>query len=64
MKVITRSVVPPALIVDGVNDLETIGRLGVTGSLSAAVHVPELQPNPVLVTPVGTEMEAVLVTWL
>lgn len=30
VKVMTRSEVPPALIVDGANDFETIGRLAVT----------------------------------
>ena len=64
VKVITKSVVPPALMVDGVNDLAIVGRLGVMVSISAAVHVPVLQPMPlpVFVTPVGTEIAAVLVT--
>lgn len=64
VNVITNSVVPPALIAVGVNDLETVGRLGVIVSISAAVQVPVLQPAPlpVLVTPDGTEINAVLVT--
>jgi hypothetical protein len=62
VKVITKSVVPPALMVDGVNDLATAGWLGVMVSVSAAVHVPVPQPAPVLVTPDGTEIDAVLVT--
>lgn len=66
VNVMTKRVVPPALIVDGVKDLEIIGRLGVTTSTSAAVHVPveQLRPEPVLVTPAGTEMNAVFVTWV
>jgi hypothetical protein len=64
VNVITNNVVPPALIEDGVNDLEIVGRLGVIASISAAVHVPVLHPTPlpVLVTPEGTEIEAVFVT--
>jgi hypothetical protein len=62
VNVITNNVVPPALMVDGVNDLETVGRLGVTASGSTAVQVPDPHPAPVLVTPDGTEMIAVLVT--
>ena len=62
VKVITSSVVPPALIVDGVKVLETIGRLGVMLSISAAVQVPAMHPKPVFVTPTGTEIVAVLVT--
>lgn len=60
----TSSVVPPALIVDGVKDLEMIGRLGEIVSLSAAVQVPveQFSPDPVLVTPEGTDIEAVFVT--
>jgi hypothetical protein len=58
----TKRVVPPAFMVLGVNDLEIVGRLGVIGSESAAVQVPPVQPAPVLVTPAGTEMNAVLVT--
>jgi hypothetical protein len=58
----TSRVVPPALMVEGVNALETVGRLGEIVSLSAAVHVPEPHPAPVLVTPEGTEIVTVLVT--
>jgi hypothetical protein len=64
VKVITNNVVPPALMVDGEKVLETVGLLGVMESLSAAVQVPNVQPAPVLVTPEGTEIVAVLVTWL
>lgn len=64
VKVITRSEVPPALIVPGVNDLETNGTLAVTASRSATVHVPEAQPAAVLDTPAGAEIEAVLVIWV
>jgi hypothetical protein len=60
----TRSVVAPALMVVGVKDLETVGRLGVMVSRSAAVQVPELQATFVLLTPEGTEMVAVLTTWV
>lgn len=64
VNVITNKVVSPALIVDGVNDFEMPGRLGVMGSLSAAVQVPVEQPKPlpVFVTPEGTDIEAVFVT--
>lgn len=62
VNVITNKDVPPALIVDGVKALEMLGRLGVMESGSTAVHVPEVQPAPVFVTPEGTEMDAVLVT--
>jgi hypothetical protein len=62
VKVITNSVVPPALMVVGVKVLASKGRLGVMLSTSAAVQVPEPQPEPVFVTPEGTEIEAVLVT--
>lgn len=62
VKVITKSVVPPAVIVVGANVLEIVGGLVVTLSTSVTVQVPEIQPAPVLVTPDGTEMDAVLVT--
>ena len=63
---ITNRVVPPAMMVDGVNVFAMVGRLGVTASESATVQVPEAQPKPVpvLVTPDGTEIVAVLVTWV
>jgi hypothetical protein len=64
VKVITRSVVPPALMVEGANNLPMVGRLGVTVSMSEAVHVPELQAMLVLLTPEGTEIVAVLTTWV
>jgi hypothetical protein len=54
VNVMTSNVVPPALIVDGVNDFEIIGRLGVMTSVSVAEQVPPAQPAPVLVTPDGT----------
>lgn len=62
VNVITNSVVPPALIVDGEKDFDIVGLLGEMLSLSATVHVPDAQPEPVFVTPDGTEIEAVLVT--
>lgn len=62
VKVITNNVVPAALIVEGAKVLLTLGRLGVMLSLSATVHVPDVQAGLVLVTPEGTEMIAVLVT--
>ena len=62
VNVITNNEVPPALRVDGVNDLAIAGRLGVMASLSAAVQVPLPQPAAVLVIPDGTEIDAVLVT--
>lgn len=64
VNVITNNVVPPALIVVGAKVLEMVGWLGVMGSLSAAVQVPEPHPAPVLVTPEGTEIVTVLVTWV
>lgn len=62
VKVMTKRLVPPALMVGNVNDLETNGLLALTGSTSTAVHVPDAQFRPVLVTPAGTEINAVLVT--
>lgn len=62
VNVITNKAVPPAVMVLGIKDLMTSGRLGFTGSESAAVHVPEPQLRPVLVTPAGTDIDAVLVT--
>lgn len=64
VNVMTRSVVAPALMVVGVKDFETVGRLGVMVSKSAAVQVPELQATFVLLTPEGTEIVAVLTTWV
>lgn len=61
VKVITKSEVPPATIAEGANDLETVGRLGVTVSVSGAVHTPETEQALVLVTLGGTVIEAVLV---
>jgi hypothetical protein len=51
-------------MVAGVNDFATRGALAVIASISATVQVPEAHPAPVLDTPVGTEIEAVLVTWV
>lgn len=51
-------------MVVGVKDFETVGRLGVMVSRSAAVQVPELQATFVLLTPEGTEIVAVLTTWV
>ena len=64
VNVTTNKVVPPALIVDGVKDFEMAGGLNVIVSTSAAVHVPveQLGPEPVFVTPAGTDIKAVLVT--
>lgn len=44
--------------------MDTVGRLGVTVSLSLAVQVPDVQPNEllVLVTEGGGVIDAVLVT--
>ncbi len=66
VKVITSKDVPPALMVDGVNVLETNGTLAVIVSLSVAVQVPATQAVAVLVlvTDAGAEMEAVLVIWV
>jgi hypothetical protein len=63
-KVITNNVVPPALIVAGAKDFETVGRLGAIVSKSATVQVPEVQSTLVLLTPEGTEIVAVLTTWV
>lgn len=64
VKVMTNNVVPLELMVDGVKLLATVGRLGVIVSTSATVQVPDAQPAPVLVTPDGTEIVAVFVTWV
>lgn len=63
VKVITNKEVPPALMVLGVNVLETIGALTVTGSVSEAEHAVAVQPAAtlVLVTFAGVEIDAVLV---
>lgn len=61
VNVITNSEVPPALIVGGVKDFETVGRLAVTPSVSLAVHTPRVEQALVLVTLGGTVIEAVLV---
>ena len=64
MKVITNREVPPAGIEAGENVLETVGRLGVTVSISLTVQVPDAQPAEllVLVTEGGGVIDAVLVT--
>lgn len=51
-------------MLDGVNVLDTVGRLGFTVSVSAAEHVPNIQNVEVLVfvTPLGGAIVAVLVT--
>ena len=66
VKVMTSSEVPPASMVLGLNVLDTVGKLALTVSISAAVQVPAVQPAAelVLVTPSGGEIEAVLVTWV
>jgi hypothetical protein len=64
VNVITSRLVPPAVIVEGVNVLLTVGRLGVMLSVSATVHVPVAQDGLVFVTPEGTEIVAVLTTWV
>lgn len=64
VNVITSKEVPLAKMVAGVKDLATSGALTEMVSMSATVQVPEAQPAPVLDTPVGTEIEAVLVTWV
>jgi di/tricarboxylate transporter len=63
VNVMTSNEVPPALILPGVNVLDTCGRLGETVSISATVQVPAKQPVAVLVlvTLGGAEMDAVLV---
>jgi hypothetical protein len=62
VNVITKSVVPPALIVEGEKDLAIVGRLGVIVSKSATVQVPEVHATLVLLTPDGTEIVAVFTT--
>lgn len=64
MKVITNREVPPAGIEAGENVLDTVGRLGVTVSISLTVQVPDAQPGEllVLVTEGGGVIDAVLVT--
>lgn len=64
VKVMTSKDVPPAVIVEGLKVLDTKGALAVIVSISATVQVPVAQPAPVLETPTGTEIEAVLVTWV
>lgn len=51
-------------MLDGVKVLDTVGRLGLTVSLSVAEHVPDIQNVEVLVlvTPLGGAIVAVLVT--
>jgi hypothetical protein len=63
VNVITKSEVPPALIVEGVNDFATTGRLAVTVSVSLALQTPDTHKRLglVLVTLAGTVIEAVLV---
>jgi hypothetical protein len=63
VKVTTNKEVPPALMVLGVNVLETMGALTVTGSLSKAEHAVAVQPAAtlVLVTFAGVVIDAVLV---
>ena len=58
--------VPPALMVPREKVFEMVGLDGETVSISAAVHVPAVQEGAelVLVTLVGGEMMAVLVTWV
>ena len=64
VKEITNNEVPPAVIVEGVKVLLTVGRLGVILSPSATVQVPATHNEDGLVfdTPDGTEIVAVLVT--
>ena len=57
-----KSAVPPALIELSEKLFETVGSEGETVSMSAAVHVPPVQPAPVFVTLTGGETTAVLVT--
>jgi hypothetical protein len=64
--VMTSNDVPPAMMVVGLKVLETVGRLAVIVSLSAALQVPATQAVAVLVlvTLAGAVMEAVLVIWV
>jgi hypothetical protein len=64
VKVMTSKDVPPAGIEAGENVFDTVGRLGVTKSISLTVQVPDVQPGEllVLVTDGGGVMDAVLVT--
>jgi hypothetical protein len=64
VKVITNKDVPPAGIDAGENVFDTVGKLGVTVSMSLAVQVPDVQLSElfVLVTDGGGVMDAVLVT--
>lgn len=64
--VMVSKAVPPAFMELREKLLETIGREGVTVSMSAAVQIPELQDADalVLVTLAGGEITAVLVTWV
>jgi hypothetical protein len=64
VKLITNRLVPPAVMVEGVKLLLTSGRLKVIVSISAAVHVPVVQSAFVLETPLGTDIVAVLTTWV
>jgi hypothetical protein len=51
-------------MLDGVNVLDTVGRLGLTVSVSTAEHIPDIQNVDVLVLvkPLGGAIVAVLVT--
>ena len=60
--VIVNKAVPPAFIEPREKLFEIVGRDGETVSISAAVQVPAVQDELVLVTLAGGEMTAVLVT--
>lgn len=64
LMLIVKRVVPPALMLLTANDFEIVGLDEVIVSISAAVQVPAAQEGDelVLVTLVGGEMTAVLVT--
>lgn len=62
VNVITKSDVPPDKILAGAKVLVTLGGVGVTTSVSVAVHAPTVQDGLVLLTLVGGVIEAVLVT--
>lgn len=62
VSVITKSDVPPDKILAGANVFVMLGGVGVTTSVSVAVHAPTVQDGFVLLTLVGGVIEAVLVT--
>jgi hypothetical protein len=66
VNVIVKRAVPPANMLDGEKDFETVGGDGTTESVSEAEHTPETHDALplVLVTLGGGVMVATFVTWV